>query len=300
MKKFLIRTIFLFIGMVFIRSTGHAAANAKTAAVLTSFYPMQVFTLNVTQGLPELQPALLLPGTLGCPHDYALTPGDVAKLSQAQVLIMNGQMEQFLTAEKMRAINPKLHVIVSGQTVSDMPETESGQPPNAFNPHSWVSPFAAAKQARVIGAELSRIYPQCAKELQANAEVYAQRLEALGADMKQAIAALPQKKILTFHDAFAYFARDLGLTVVGVIELAPGSAPTPKHLQEMIALTKQHGLKAVFAEAQYPAAVAETIARATGAKVLVLDPVANAALETLTRYEEVMRKNLAVLQEALQ
>jgi zinc transport system substrate-binding protein len=207
---------------------------------------------------------------------------------------MNGEMEQFITMEKMREINPRLHVIVSGKTIANI--IEHGE----INPHSWVSPFAAAQQVRVIETELSALYPQYAQQLQANAAEYAARLETLGAELKHAIAALPQKKIMTFHDAFAYFARDLGLDVVGVIELEPGTLPTAKHIQAMIAMTKQHGLQAVFAEVQYPADVAATIANEAGVKVLVLDPMASAGTVTLTMYEDVMRKNLTMLKAGLQ
>jgi len=292
MKRLCLYGLIALTMLLLISNSLDAADN--TGSVLTSFYPMQVFTLNVTKGIPELQPMLLLPATLGCPHDYSLTPSDVTKLSRANVLIMNGAMEQFITTEKMREINPRLYVIVSGKAIANI--VEHGE----VNPHSWVSPFAAAQQVRVIEAELSTLYPQYAQRLQANAEDYAARLEALGAELKRAIAALPQKKIMTFHDAFAYFARDLGLDVVGVIELEPGTLPTARHIQAMIALTKQHGLKAVFAEVQYPADVAATIAQEAGIKVLVLDPMASAETVTLTMYEDVMRKNLAMLKEALQ
>jgi zinc transport system substrate-binding protein len=292
MKRFHLYGLIMFTMLLMASNTLEAADNL--GLIVTSFYPMQILTLNVTKGIPELQPRLLLPATLGCPHDYSLTPSDVTKLTRANVLIMNGEMEQFITMEKMREINPRLHVIVSGKSIANI--VEQGE----VNPHSWVSPFTAAQQVHVIETELSALYPQYAQQLKANAAEYAARLEALGAEMKRAIAALPQKKIMTFHDAFAYFARDLGLDVVGVIELEPGTLPTARHIQAMIALTKQHGLKAVFAEVQYPADVAETIAQEAGIKVLVLDPMASAETVTLTMYEDVMHKNIAMLKEGLE
>lgn len=275
-----------------------AVAAEQPAAIVTSFYPMQVFTLNVTRGIEALQPSLLLPATLGCPHDYGLTPGDAAKLSAAQALIMNGQMEGFLTVATLKELNPGLTVIVSGKAVSDLPEKNAEH--GAFNPHSWVSPFAAAQQVRVISAELSAKYPEYAAQLTANGEEYATRLVSLGDDMKRDIAALSNRKIITFHDAFAYFARDLGLEVVGVIEIEPGTPPGPKHLQAIIELTKAQGVKAIFAEAQYPSDIADVVAKEAGVKLLTLDPAASAASESLTMYEDVMRKNLATLKDALQ
>ena len=297
-----------------------AAVHAqKEGAVLTSFYPMQVFALNVTKGVPELAPILMLPAPLGCPHDYALTPGDVAKINKAKVLIVNGTMETFITPRKMKKLNPKLTLVNSGEDFADISgedehaeaDTKKGDKHKAghaaehahahgdFNPHTWVSPFIAAKQVRVIGKQLAEIYPDHAQTLTANAQDYAARLEALGAQMKQEIAKLPNKKIITFHDAFDYLARDLGLEIVGVIELAPGVNPSAKHMKEIIALTRQHKLSTIFAETQYPDDVAKAIAKEAGAVVRVLDPVASGVAPEPGAYEAVMTKNLEVLKEAL-
>jgi zinc transport system substrate-binding protein len=90
MQRFLLYSLMAFTMLLMISTILEAADNP--GSVLTSFYPMQVFTLNVTKGIPELQPMLLLPATLGCPHDYSLTPSDVTKLSRANILIMNGEM----------------------------------------------------------------------------------------------------------------------------------------------------------------------------------------------------------------
>lgn len=305
--------------MLAVIASDPAAVHAqKEGAVLTSFFPMQVFALNVTKGIPELAPALMLPAPLGCPHDYALTPGDVAKISKAQVLIVNGAMETFITPRKMKKLNPKLALINTGEDFADIAEEEEHEEPavnksakkkdghsehahahSGFNPHTWVSPFVAAKQVRVIGKELAALYPTHAPALSRNADEYASRLEALGAMMKQEIAKLPNKKIITFHDAFDYFARDMGLDIVGVVELAPGVNPSAKHMKEIIALTRQHKLSTVFAEVQYPNNVAKVIAKEAGATVRVLDPVASGDTPDPGAFEAVMMKNLDVLKEAL-
>ena len=277
---------------------------------------MQVFALNVTKGIPELAPALMLPAPLGCPHDYALTPGDVAKISKAQVVIVNGTMETFITPRKMKKLNPKLTLINSGEDFADIAEEEehadsasnkgakkkeshAEHAHGGFNPHTWVSPFIAAKQVRVMGKELAALYPTHAQALNRNADEYASRLDALGVMMKQEIAKLPNKKIITFHDAFDYLARDMGLEIVGVVELAPGVNPSAKHMKEIIALTRQHKLSTVFAEVQYPDNVAKVIAKEAGATVRVLDPVASGDKPEPSAYEAVMMKNLDVLKEAL-
>ena len=308
------------IGLFIVLSGLPSAAMAQKAGeILTSFFPMQVFALNVTRDIPELAPVSMLPASLGCPHEYALTPGDVAKIGKAKVLIVNGSMETFLTPRKLKKLNSKLVLINTGEDFADIAEEEEkhdaadkkaakdqgghgadhAHSHGDYNPHTWVSPFIAAKQVRAMGAQLAEVYPRHADKLTSNAQAYALRLEALGTEMKQAIAALPNRKIITFHDAFDYFARDLGLEVVGVIELAPGVNPSARHMQEVVALTRQHHLSTIFAEVQYPDDVAKAIARESGAVVRVLDPVASGGAELPDVYEAVMRKNLEVLKEAL-
>jgi ABC-type Zn uptake system ZnuABC Zn-binding protein ZnuA len=315
------KSVFVIIAFMLaaIASAPAAVHAQKEGGVLTSFYPMQVFALNVTKGIPELAPVLMLPAPLGCPHDYALTPGDVAKINKAKVLIVNGTMETFITPRKMKKLNPKLTLIDSGEDFADIAGEDEHAEATAkkgdkhkaghgaehahshgdFNPHTWVSPFIAAKQVRVIGKQLAEIYPDHAQTLTANAQGYAARLEALGAQMKQELAKLPHKKIITFHDAFDYLARDMGLEIVGVIELAPGVNPSAKHMKEIIALTQQHKLSTIFAEVQYPEDVAKVIAKEAGALVRVLDPVASGDTPEAGAYEAVMMKNLEVLREAL-
>ncbi|MBI4976612.1 MAG: zinc ABC transporter substrate-binding protein [Spirochaetes bacterium] len=263
--------------------------------VITSFFPMQVFAFNVCEGT-SIQPMLLLPPALGCPHDYALTPRDVERLSHADALIISGSMETFITPEKMRSINPGLRIIDTSKGIARIGEAADGHA--GSNPHLWVSPVVAAQQVRTMGRGLAAVYPAEAVRLSANAEMYAKRLETLAAAMKAALADLPSKKIVTFHDAFSYFARDLGLEVAGVIELDPGIAPSAKHIADVASLTKRRGIKAVFAEVQYPQAIARTVAQEAKVRVFTLDPAANGVVAK-DYYEDTMKKNLAVLLEAL-
>lgn len=287
-----------------------APLSQKNTPVIASFLPMQIFALNICENT-DVAPMLLLPPSLGCPHDYALTPGDVERLARAECVIINGDMETFITPEKMKAINPSLRIIDASKGLARIEEEEGdhdhdhGHEGHAHdhdhggvNPHQWVSPFVAAKQVRTIGKELALAYPSNRTMLLANAESYAKKLEALGSEMRSALAKMPSRKIITFHDAFDYFARDLGLTIVGVVEVDAGVAPSAKHIAELAALAKKHAVSAVFAEVQYPAAAAATVAKEAGLRVLTLDPVAN-GIEAKDYYDKTMRKNLFVLIDAL-
>ena len=145
---------------------------------------------------------------------------------------------------------------------------------------------------------LSELLPDKAEQIRANAEQYIARLEVLDAELREAIAALPNKKIVTFHEAFPYFAKAYGLEVAAVVALEPDEPISPRMLKRVIQQVKEAGNQPLFSEPQYENTALRTIALETGAPVYALDPVVTGD-GSLTSYEDAMRKNAEVLREAL-
>ena len=130
---------------------------------------------------------------------------------------------------------------------------------------------------------------------------YAQRLTELDQELRDGLADLPRKDIITFHEAFPYFARAYGLNVVGVVNREPGDALSPAQLAELVGVVEELGTPPLFVEPQYDDLAARTLAQETGAEVYTLDPVVTGPTDetALTRYEDVMRENMRTLQQAL-
>lgn len=270
-----------------------SAGAAGPLRVLTSFLPMEIFTRNVVGETPGVTVESMLPSSLGCPHDYALTPGDMKKIASAELFVANGVgMEEFL-GEPVRRANPRIRIVETARAVRPIRE-EHGD----LNPHTWVSPRNAILQVREIETALSGARPDLAPSFRRNADAYVSRLSALSAEFDAASKTLRRKNIVTFHDVFAYLARDLGLTVVGVIETAPGQEPSAGEIRKLSRTIRERGVPVVFTEPQYSPKLAETLAREAGVKVRVLDPVATGS-PTLTAYEDAMRRNLSTILEAL-
>jgi zinc transport system substrate-binding protein len=116
--------------------------------------------------------------------------------------------------------------------------------------------------------------------------------------MHQIIDGSSNRDIITFHEAFPYFAREFNLNIAAVIDREPGSEPSAAELARTIEIIKETGAKVIFAEPQYPAKSAETIARETGVKIYILDPAATGELEP-DAYIKTMEKNMDTLREAL-
>lgn len=272
-------------------ATLQGASAAETTRVVTSFYPVYIATLNVTAGVPGVEVHNLTSPHIGCLHDYQLTAGDVRKLADADLLLANGAgMETFLGKVQEQA--PSLRVV----------EVSDGIPLMDGNAHVWVSFEGARQQVDNITAALVEAAPGQADAFRANAEKYKSALAALDEKMRTALAPYARTPIVTFHEAFPYFARDFNLDLVGVIARESGAEPSARELADTIELVRTRRVKALFAEPQFPDKSVQVIARETGLKVYELDPVVTGPSEpseARDAYLRAMGKNLAVLQEAL-
>ena len=259
--------------------------------VVTSFYPVYVATLNLTTGVPGVEVHNLTSPHIGCLHDYQLTAGDVRQLADADLLLANGAgMETFLG--KVKEQSPSLRVV----------EVSQGIPLMDGNPHVWVSLEGASRQVDNIAEALALAAPEKADAFRANAATYKAALAALDEKMKSALAPYAGTPIITFHEAFPYFARDYKLDLVGVIAREPGTEPSARELADTISLVRERKVKALFAEPQFPDKSAQVISRETGVKVHELDPVVTGPSEPSEArgaFLRAMEKNLGVLQEAL-
>ncbi|MCR4309761.1 MAG: metal ABC transporter substrate-binding protein [Deltaproteobacteria bacterium] len=272
-----------------------SSGRAEPMRVLASFFPMEVFTRNVVGDTAGVTVMSMLPASLGCPHDYALTPGDMKKIASADLFVANGLgMEEFLGGPVRRA-NPKIRIVETARAVLPI---HGGHGHGDVNPHTWVSPRNAILQVREIEKALSAARPVSSRAFRRNADAFVSRLSALAVEFETAAKTFRRRNIVTFHNVFGYLARDLGLTVVGEIETAPGQEPSAGEIRKLSRTIRERKVPAVFSEPQYSPKLADALAREAGVPVRVLDPVATGS-PALTAYEDAMRRNLATLKEAL-
>lgn len=285
---------FVFL-IAFMLAFAPSAGAADPLRVLTSFLPMEIFTRNVVGDAPGVTVVSMLPASMGCPHDYALTPGDMKKIASADLFVANGLgMEEFL-GEPVRRANPGIRIVETARTVVPI---RGAHGRGDVNPHTWVSPRNAVLQVREIEKALSAASPANAGAFRRNADAYVSRLSALAAEFEAAAKTFRRRNIVTFHNVFDYLARDLGLTVVGEIETAPGQEPSAGEIRNLSRILRERKVPVVFSEPQYSPKLADALAREAGVPVRVLDPVATGS-PALASYEDAMRRNLSTLTEAL-
>ena len=282
--------------------SGCAAEEDAGKTIVTSFYPMYVFTQNVVRDVPGVRVVNMASESAGCLHDYQLQTRDMVTLEGADALVINGGgMEQFM--DKVIAQRPELPVInasagiemLCGEDDHDGHDHDHG----VYNAHVWLDPALAMRQVQNIADGLAAVDSENAEAYQRNAAAYKARLQALHAELSAQLAPLAGSAIVTFHEAFTYFADAYGLVVAGVIANDAGEEPSTRQIAATCDLVKQYKVKALFVEPQYPTKSAETIARETGASVFTLDPVVSGD-GSPESYENAMRENARVLTEALE
>jgi zinc transport system substrate-binding protein len=264
----------------------------KQLTIVTSFYPIYIMTLNVTKDIPGVEVFNLTKPITGCLHDYQLTPDDLIRLQKADIFVVNGAgMESFL--DKVILQQPNLKIIEASSGITLLEEDGAVE-----NPHVWVSISGAMQQVQNIGRELAQLDPAHGDRYEVNTAAYVEKLEGLKVKMHQVLDKLENPNIVTFHEAFPYFAEEFDLNIVAVIEREPGSEPSAAELAKTIEIVKTAKVTALFAEPQYPVKAAEVIARETEAKVYILDPVVTGP-DDPDAYLNIMAENLTVLQGAL-
>ena len=283
--------------------SGCAAAEGDVT-VLASFYPVFVLAENVLDGVDGVQLLSLTAPSTGCLHDYQLLPRDMRALSSARMLLINGAgMESFLPDVESQYKSVQIVDCSQGVTLlkeedHDEEEREEGHDHGEYNAHIWLDPQNAVKMVENMEKALAALLPDAADRIHANARQYTQRLLAVDEEVRSALKGVQNRTIVTFHEAFPYFAAAYDLQVAAVVALEPEEPISPRMLAEVIEKVKAAGNPPLFSEPQYANAALTAIARETGAPVYQLDPLVTGD-GALTAYEDVMRGNLAVLLEAL-
>lgn len=265
--------------------------------IVTSFYPMYIDVLNITEGVEGVKVVNMTKPQTGCLHDYQLTTEDLKTLESADAFVVNGGgMESFLDKVASQQKNLKIIDASKSDKINFLKDGDEE------NPHVWLSVTYAIEQVKAITSQLCEADPAHEKQYRDNAMAYVEKLMNLREEMHGELDNLSHKDIVTFHEAFPYLAKEFRLNIVSVVEREPGTEPSPKELEELIAQVKALPVKVLFAEPQYSPVAAETIARETGAKLYQLDPVVTgeAKPEAKDAYLNTMRENMKVLKEALQ
>ena len=242
--------------------------------VTTTVAPLTSIVLNIGGDRVHIH-GLIPPGVDS--HTYEPKPSDAKVLAKADLLIMNGAGLEG-TTEKIARENlkdkSKIYKLadntLSGEDekagfLYDFSFPRAGGNPN---PHLWMNPQYALKYADLTRQWLSENDAANASYYQANFDKYAVVLKQLDQAIRKDQATVPEgnRKLLTYHDSWAYWARLYGWTVIGAIQPSDFKEPSAKELADLITQIKSEKVPAVFGSEVFPSKTLQTIARETGAK----------------------------------
>lgn len=269
--------------------------------ILASFYPIYIMALNITDGVEGVNLQCMAREQTGCLHDFKLSTEDMRSIEKADSFIINGAgMEGFISDVVGRVDG--LDIIDSSVGIELLEDDhhdghdEHGE--GEYNSHLWVSVANCITQVENITEGIIRLDPKNEAKYRDNSNRYIEKLRNLKNKMEESLADISNRDVITFHEAFDYFAEEFDLNIVSVIEREPGSEPNARDLADIIELVNETGVHALFVEPQYPETVADVIAAETDAQVYTLDPGVSGDMDK-DAYIDIMNNNLKVLKNAL-
>ncbi len=257
--------------------------------VTASFYPVYIIAENVVGGVPGIDLRSMAQPQTGCLHDYQLTTADMRSLEDTDLFIVNGGgMESFL--DNALELFPELDVIDTSAGVTSLDGHDHGHTDHDHgeNSHYWMYPENAVVQAENICGALSEICPEYADEFRQNTDAFKESVSGIETFDGKGIS------VCVFNEAFEYLHLSYGFDVAAVVEMDENETPSAKELAEIITEINEGGIDLLIAADDASKTVADTIARETGAGVVVLDPVLTGD-PVPERYTEAMNENARIL-----
>ncbi|MFJ2741785.1 metal ABC transporter substrate-binding protein [Streptomyces sp. NPDC087440] len=311
------------LGLVTLSACGgsSSAADGKGADgklnVIASFYPMQYLAEQIG-GDKVAVTTLTKPGVE--PHDLELKPKQTAQLGEADLILYLGGLQPAVD-EAVKQSGARATVDAATLTTMETHSTEAGDghehgaeeeagheghdhghdhAEGGTDPHVWLDPVKYAEIAKGVEKALAKADPKNAATYRKNSETLVTKLDGLNTAFKDGLKNTSTKTFITTHAAFGYLAERYGLEQEGISGVAPESEPSPARIKQLQKIAQEDKVTTVFFETLVSDKTANTLARDTGLKTDVLDP-----LEGITdkskgaNYIEVMQSNLEALKKAL-
>lgn len=228
-------------------------------------------------------------------HTFDPAPSDAAALAGARLLVMNGLgLDDWLLPFAQQGGAGNVPVLELAANLDEVEYLDD-------NPHLWMNPAYAQIFVDRIRLKLIELDAQGQQTYDSNAGAYADTLDELDTWTRQQMDAIPAdlRRVVSFHDAFPYFAAAYDLEIVGVVVQAPGQDPSAAEVAELINAIRQAGVRVILSESQFSDELSQTIAAETGATVvsdLYTDTLGDPPLDT---YEAVIRHDVEQIAAAL-
>ncbi|MBE6973553.1 MAG: zinc ABC transporter substrate-binding protein [Ruminococcaceae bacterium] len=288
--------------------TSSVPAQETTLTITATTYPLYLFALDLTEGIPNVTVERLDTGSVSCLHDYTLSVNDMKKIERADVLALNGAgLEAFMSDA---LADTDAVVIDCSKGVDLLPATghhdhdHGDDDHDHFDPHYWMDPLRAQIMVDNLRVGLSEVLPEHRDLLWENA--VGNTLDTAYYTAHNALRIFEEEKIsvpglITFHDGFQYFANTLDLPLLRAIEEEAGSEASAKEIVDIARLVNELDIPVIFTEVNGSDATANAISRETDCSVVQLSMIMDGREPTeeddspTTPYEELFLNNVYTL-----
>ena len=266
---------------------GSQESNEKV--IYASFYPLYDFASRIAGDLYEVK-ILTPPGAE--PHDYELTTSDLKGLSSCKAVLLNGLGIESWSGHLPESIQSKS--VVTTKNITSL------QVEGVNDPHVWLNPINAISQMEVIKDYFISIDSEHKTTFESNFDQAKQDFLDLDSRFKEERKEFTQTYFAVNHAAFGYLADRYDLHQVYVSGLSPEQEPSAKDMEQIAKTIREHNITTIFTEEFASSEVSEAIARETGAKLEVLNPLEGLDGEDMKTmdYLSVMKENFSKLKEA--
>lgn len=255
-------------------------------SVVTSFYPMYIAAENIIGDCDNVTLENLSEPQTGCMHDYQLTPSDMKLLSHADVFIVNGGRIETFLADVAKQF-PDLTIINACENIELL----------ADNAHAWMSIADYRKQIAAITDGLSRADEADAGLFEENFRTYDVSLVSLQEQQQEIRDAAAGTKIISFHEAYEYVAKDYGWKVCYTMDLDEERQVSAGEVADVLAAVKEEGISVILAEELYGSDMGDTVKKESDAKVYYLNTILRGDYAP-DSYIRGMQENINILKEA--
>ena len=272
------------------------SADSQAVKVVATLPVLKEFAEQV--GQEHVQVATLISG-LESEHTYSPKPSDLRAIEQARLLLKIGLgLEVWVSGLIKNAGNTELRVITTSENVPLITDEGAGAH-GPGNPHIWLDPENAKIMSRNIAEGLIAVDSAHKGVYLRNLESYVERIERSEKELHARVTSLRDRRIITHHPAWPYFARRFGFHIEGEIVRQVGAEATAAHLARLAHRIKTEKIKVIVSEPQLNQKITQALARETGARVVLLSPLPGAIPGTAT-YLAMLEYDIAQLVAALQ
>jgi ABC-type Zn uptake system ZnuABC Zn-binding protein ZnuA len=266
------------------------AVNSGKPVIAASIFPVASLVQQLTGDWAEV--VTLLPASAS-PHGASLNPDQIRAAARAGVVVVVGLgLDPWAEQAAKSAESPAV------LRFADLIDGGAQSSTSKANNHLWLDPVLTARFVEELSGRLKERYPGHAAEIEAAAVRLLADLRQLDREYAQQLAAVANKDLITFHNAFDLIAERYRLNILvrlTDIEISPGGEVTPDKIREALEAITKFKIKVLYAETEFPDQVIRRLHDETGVDVLLLDPQGNPAVEGYRTYQEMMRTNLKTL-----